>query len=201
MTSPELKKYFAKDRKTWRRWLEKNHSTSPGVWLIYLKKTSGKKRLEYNDAVEEALCFGWIDSTARPIDNEKYMQRFTPRKPGSGWSGLNKKRIERMMAQDLMADAGLEKIDQAKKNGSWESFDKIYEPIDKIQIPDDLEKAFSKNKRAKENFQNFAPFTKRQFLYWITSAKREETRKARIKQSLLMCVANKRPGVKGFKLD
>ena len=201
MPSPELKKYFAKDRKTWRKWLEKNHGKSPGVWLIYLKKTSGKKRLEYNDAVEEALCFGWIDSTTRPIDNERYMQRFTPRRPRSEWSGLNKERIDRMMAQGFMMGPGLEKIDLAKKNGTWESFDKIYSPVDQLQIPGDLEKAFSKKKKAKENFQNFPVFTKRQFLYWITSAKREETRKARIKQSILMCAAKKRPGAGGFKLD
>ena len=125
MLSSELKTCFAKDRKAWRKWLEKNHVASPGIWLIYYKKTSGKKRLEYNDAVEEALCFGWIDSTTRPIDEEKYMQRFTPRKSKSGWSAINKQRIEKMISQDLMIAAGIEKIEMAKKNGSWESLDKI----------------------------------------------------------------------------
>ena len=196
MSSPELKTYYAKDRKAWRKWLEKNHAKSAGIWLIYYKKSSQKTRLEYNDAVEEALCFGWIDSTFRPIDDEKYMQRFTPRKPKSGWSGLNKQRIERMIGQGLMTPAGLEKIEIAKKNGSWESLDKIYAPIDLLQIPDDLEKAFLKNKKAKTNFHNFAPFARRQFLYWINAAKRDETRKARIKQAVLMCAANKKPGIK-----
>src|SRR6266498_5711606 len=119
--SSKLKSFYAKDRKAWRNWLEKNHSKSPGIWLIYYKKSTGKTRLEYSDAVEEALCFGWIDSTSRPIDDEKYMQRFTPRKPKSGWSGLNKKRIQRMIEQGLMTSAGFEKIELAKKNGSWES--------------------------------------------------------------------------------
>jgi uncharacterized protein YdeI (YjbR/CyaY-like superfamily) len=200
MPFPELKTYYAKDRKAWRKWLEKNYAKSPGVWLIYYKKSSGKPRLEYNDAVEEALCFGWIDSTVRPIDNEKYMQRFTPRKPKSGWSGLNKQRIEKMIDQDLMTAAGLEKIEIAKKNGSWESLDKIYAPIEQLQIPADLEKAFSKHKTAKTNFHNFPIFTRRQFLYWLNAAKRDETRKARIKHAVLMCAANKKPSIKGFKL-
>src|SRR5215470_16114149 len=102
MASSELKSFYARDRKAWRNWFQKNHSKSPGVWLIYNKKSSGVSRLDYNDAVEEALCFGWIDSTARPIDEKKYMQRFTPRKPKSGWSALNKRRIEKMMEQNLM---------------------------------------------------------------------------------------------------
>jgi uncharacterized protein YdeI (YjbR/CyaY-like superfamily) len=200
MSLPELETYHAKDRSEWRRWLQKNHSRSYGVWLIYYKKSSGKKRLEYNEAVEEALCFGWIDSTSRPIDEEKYMQRFTPRKPKSGWSRLNKQRIEKMIQLGSMTAAGFEKIEIAKKNGSWESLDRIYAPADQLQIPGDLSRAFARNKKAKTNFENFALFTRRQFLYWINSAKRDETRKARIKQALLMCAANKKPGIKGFKL-
>lgn len=200
MASSELKRFYAKDRTAWRNWLEKNHTKSEGIWLIYYKKTSGKRRLEYNDAVEEALCFGWIDSTSRPIDDKKYMQRFTPRKPKSGWSSLNKQRVQRMIDQGLMTPAGLEKIEIAKKNASWESLDKIYSPIDQLEIPDELAKAFSKNRKAKSNFENFAPFTKRQFLYWINAAKRDETRKARIKHAFLMCAANKKPGINGFKL-
>ncbi len=200
MSSSELKTLYAKDRKAWRTWLEKNHAKSPGVWLIYYKKNSGKKRLEYNDAVEEALCFGWIDSTSRPLDEKKYMQRFTPRKIKSGWSSLNKERIQRMIDQGLMSAAGLAKIGIAKKNGSWESLDKIYAPVEQLEIPEDLAKAYSKNKKAKTNFENFPVFTRRQFLCWISSAKREETRKARVKHAVLMCAANKRPSIKGSKL-
>src|SRR5437762_2587406 len=105
MSSAELKTFHAKNRKAWRSWLKKNHVKSSGVWLIYYKKSAGKKRLDYADAVEEAICFGWIDSTSRPMDKERYMQRFTPRKPKSGWSGLNKKRIEKMIAEGLMTKA------------------------------------------------------------------------------------------------
>jgi uncharacterized protein YdeI (YjbR/CyaY-like superfamily) len=188
MPSGELKTYYAKDRNAWRKWLDKNHAKSPGVWLIYYKKSSGTPRVEYNDAVEEALCFGWIDSTIRPIDDKKYMQRFTPRKPKSGWSGLNKQRINRMIEQGLMAPAGLEKIEIAKKDGSWESFDHI----DAIQLPDDFAKALAKNKKAKSNFQNFPQFARKQFLYWINSSKRPETRKQRIQLLVKKAAANKK---------
>jgi uncharacterized protein YdeI (YjbR/CyaY-like superfamily) len=196
MPSAELKTYYAKDRNVWRKWLEKNHAKSPGVWLIYYKKSSGTPRVEYNDAVEEALCFGWIDSTVRPIDDKKYMQRFTPRKPKSGWSGLNKQRINRMIEQSLMAPAGLEKIEIAKKDGSWESLDHI----DAIQLPDDFAKSLAKNKKAKSNFENFPQFARKQFLYWINSAKRPETRKQRIQLLVKMAAANKKPSIEGFKL-
>ena len=194
--SSQLKSYYAKDRKAWRKLLEKNHATSDGVWLIYDKKASGKKRLEYSDAVEEALCFGWIDSTLRPLDDEKYMQRFTPRKSNSGWSALNKQRIEKMIDQDLMAKAGLEKIEEAKRNGAWEKLDHI----EALKLPEDFEKALSKNKKAKTNFENFPQFTKKQFLYRINSARRPETRKERIKLLVKMAAANKKPSVEGFKL-
>ena len=200
MPIQELKTFYARDRKVWRKWLEKNHIKSPGIWLIYYRSSTGKRKLSYDHAVEEALCFGWIDSTTRPLNEEKYMQRFTPRKPKSGWSGPNKKRIERLIEQGLMTKSGLDKIEIAKKNGSWESLDKIYAPAHQLNVPEDMEKAFSKNKKAKINFEGFAVFTRRQFLFWINSAKRSETRKARIKHSILMCAANKKPGIKGFKL-
>jgi uncharacterized protein YdeI (YjbR/CyaY-like superfamily) len=196
MAIPELKTFYAKDRSAWRKWLEKNHAKSRGVWLVYYKKSSGKAKVEYKDAVEEALCFGWIDSTIRPVDDDKYMQRFTPRKPKSGWSGLNKQRVETMIEKGLMTKAGLEKIETAKRNRSWESHDHI----DAIQLPEDFGKALSKNKKAKINFENFPQFTKKQFLYRINSAKRPETRKERIKLCVKMAAANKKPSVEGFKL-
>lgn len=196
MPSSELATFYAKDRQAWRKWLEKNHTKSAGVWLIYYKKSSGNTRLEYNDAVEEALCFGWIDSTSRPLDHEKYMQRFTPRKPKSGWSALNKRRVQKMIEQKLMTKAGVEKIEEAKKNGAWEHLDHI----EALKLPEDFEKALSKNKKARINFENFPQFTKKQFLYRINSAKRPETRKERIKLLVKMAAANKKPTIEGFKL-
>ena len=185
-----------KNRRDWRKWLEKNHAKCQGVWLIYYKKSTGKAKMVYNDAVEEALCFGWIDSTARPLDGERFMQRFTPRKPKSGWSGLNKKRIGKMIAEGLMTKAGLEKIEAAKKDGSWKNLDHI----DAIQLPEDFEKALSKNKKAMTNFENFPQFTKKQFLYHINQAKTEATRKKRSMLCVRMSAANKKPSIEGFKL-
>src|SRR5258706_9344584 len=118
MPSTGYKSIHPKTRKAWRKWLEKNHASSPGIWLIYYKRSSRKSRVEYNDAVEEALCFGWIDSTMRPLDEERFMQRFTPRKSKSGWSGINKERIKKMIAIGQMTPAGLTKIEKAKKDGS-----------------------------------------------------------------------------------
>lgn len=192
----DLKSFHPKTRNAWRKWLEKNHSASPGIWLIYNKKSTGKAKLLYNDAVEEALCFGWIDSTMRPLDDKRFMQRFTPRKPKSGWSGLNKKRIEKMTAEGLMTKAGLEKIEAAKKDGSWESLDHI----DAIKLPEDFEKVLTRNKKAKTNFENFPPFSKKQFLYHINQAKTETTRKQRITLCVKMAAANKKPSIEGFKL-
>jgi uncharacterized protein YdeI (YjbR/CyaY-like superfamily) len=116
-----FERFYAKDRRDWREWLEKNHVASPGVWLIYYKKESGKPRVSYEDAVEEALCFGWIDSKSNTIDEERYMQLFTPRNPKSPWAPSNKKRVEKLIEEGLMMPAGLEKIEAAKKNGLWDN--------------------------------------------------------------------------------
>src|SRR5437762_12051170 len=115
----ELKSFYPKTRKAWRKWLEKNHTKQPGLWLIYYKKNSGKSRVLYDEAVEEALCFGWIDSIMKPLDEEKYMQKFTPRNVKSVWSGWNKKRVEKLIAEGSMTDAGMKMIEIAKQNGSW----------------------------------------------------------------------------------
>lgn len=187
-------------RKEWRNWLRKNHLTTDGIWLVYFKKDTGKRHLGYDEAVEEALCFGWIDSLPRKIDAERSALKFTPRKPKSVWSKLNKTRIEKLIQQKLMAPAGLAAIELAKKNGSWNTLTSSDTWADTNQLPDDLQKAFLKNKKAMANFTAFSVSYRRQFLFWIDSAKREETRKARIKQTILMAAANKKPGAQGFKL-
>lgn len=198
--SPEYKTTHPKTRKQWRQWLEKNHAGCSGIWMIYYKKESGKPRVSYDAAVEEALCFGWIDSLPRKLDNERAMLKFTPRKPKSVWSKLNKSRIEKLIEQKLMTAAGLAKIEQAKKDGSWEILSSSDHYADNNSIPDDLQKAFSRNEKAFNNFSNFSTSYRRQFLFWIESAKRPETRAARIKQTVLMAAANKKPGIKGFQL-
>ena len=200
MSSPEYKTTHPKTRKAWRQWLEKNHATSPGIWLIYFKKETGKPRVSYDESVEEALCFGWIDSLPRKLDGERAMLKFTPRKPKSVWSQLNKTRVEKLIKEGLMREAGLTKIEQARKNGSWDILSASDQAAEKNHLPEALEIAFAQNKKAKENFLQFSLSIRRQFLSWIDSAKRPETKDTRIKQTVLMAAANKKPGPQGFKL-
>jgi uncharacterized protein YdeI (YjbR/CyaY-like superfamily) len=197
---PEYKQFHPKSREAWRDWLQKNHALSDGIWFVYYKKESGKPRVNYDEAVEEALCFGWIDSLPRKLDEQRSMLKFTPRKPKSVWSELNKTRIEKLIAEKRMMPPGLEKIEQAKKDGSWHTLSASDEQAKKNTLPADLEKALQKNKKALENFPAFSLSCRKQFLSWIDSAKKTETRNARIQQTVLMAAANKKPGPSGFKL-
>jgi len=200
MPIPNYKTTHPRTRSQWRKWLEKNHSSSPGVWLIYYKKDSGKRKFDYADAVEEALCFGWIDSQPRKIDDERSALKFTPRKTKSVWSKLNKQRIENLIEQKLMTSAGLDKIELAKKNGSWDTLNSSDLHADNNSMPDELKKALSKNKKNLANFLAFSTSYRKRFLFWIDSAKTPGTKAARIEQTFLMAAANKKPGPKGFKL-
>ena len=137
----ERRRVRPKSRKAWRGWLEKNHASSKGVWLVYAKKHSGLPSLTYNDAVEEALCFGWIDSKINPIDDVFYMQVFTPRKRESAWSALNRARVERLLAAGLMTAAGLMVVKSAKELGTWNAM----KHVEELTIPPDLKKAIKAN--------------------------------------------------------
>jgi len=179
--------FYAKDRKAWRKWLEKNHLTSTGVWLIYYKKDSGKTRVPYSDAVEEALCFGWIDSTLNPFDEDSYMQLFTPRKHKSGWSKLNKERVAKLTEQGLMAPAGLEKIEMAKHHGTWNKLDHI----ESFTVPPALEKAFAANPKARAFFDTLSKTNKKYILYYISGVKKEESKAQRIADIIAAANENK----------
>ncbi len=185
-SEPGVEQFYAHDRREWRKWLEEHHATSSGVWLIYYKKGSGKPRVEYAEAVEEALCFGWIDSRTNKIDDERYIQLFSPRKPKSPWSQSNKERIVRLIEQGLMTAAGLEKIEAAKKNGSWNTYDHIEE----LAVPDDLKAALVANQTAQEYFSAFSSSSKKTILWWIASAKRPETRAKRIAETVRLAAQN-----------
>lgn len=199
-SSKELPEYHPKDRQQWRNWLQKNHQVHRGVWLIYFKKSTGKRKLSYDEAVEEALCFGWIDSLPRTLDESRSMLKFSPRKPRSVWSASNKKRVAVLIKNGLMQEAGMACIRIAKKNGSWQKLSESDRHAEYNTIPEDLAVAFKTNPQAQVNFEAFTPGYRKQFLSWIDSAKRPETRKARIEQTLKMSAANKKPGVQGFKL-
>ena len=200
MGTIEYKTTHPRTRRQWRTWLAKNHSTSPGIWMVYYKTGTGKRNFDMADAVEEALCFGWIDSVAQKLDDERSMQKFTPRKKKSIWSKINKQRIVNLIEKRLMTPAGLEKIEEAKRNGSWDMLNQSDDHAEKNTMPPDLEKAFATNKKAGKNFMAFSSSYRKRFLFWIDSAKQMETRSARVKQTVLMAAANKKPGPKGFKL-
>jgi uncharacterized protein YdeI (YjbR/CyaY-like superfamily) len=200
MAAPDYKTTHPKSRKEWRQWLEKNHTSSPGVWFIYYKKETGKPRVSYDEAVEEALCFGWIDSLPRKLDTERTMLKFTPRKPKSVWSQLNKTRVEKLIREKQLMPAGLAAIERAQQNGSWDTLTASDTAAANNELPADLDKLLAKNKKAKENFLQFSFSIRKQFLSWIDSAKRTETREGRLKQTVLMAAANKKPGAAGFKL-
>lgn len=175
-----------KSRAEWRAWLSRNHTRTEGIWVISFKKASGKPRLEYDQAVEEALCFGWVDSKPNKLDKERAMLWFAPRKVGTGWSRLNKSRVEKLVALGLMTPAGLSKINGAKKDGSWNALDRV----EALEIPPDLQKAFASNKVAQKNFEAFPRSVKRAILEWIAAAKRPETRAKRIAETVMSAAKN-----------
>lgn len=178
--------FLATSRLEWRRWLEQHHATASGVWLVSYKKETGKPRVSYSEAVEEALCFGWVDSRPNKLDTERFKLLFTPRKPGSPWSRLNKSRVQRLIADGRMTPAGLAKVEAAKQDGSWSKLDQIEE----LTVPPDLRRALAANRQARDFFNAFPPSSKKNILWWIASAKHPETRAKRIAQTVDMASRN-----------
>ena len=176
----------AKDRKAWRRWLEKNHASQKSVWLLLYKKNTGIPSVYYPEAVDEALCFGWIDSKANTKDAESYYQYFAKRNPNSKWSKVNKEKVVLLEQQGLMTDAGRAMIELAKEKGTWNALD----DVEQIIIPDDLQKLFTKNKKAKQHWETFSRSVKRSILEWISNAKRTETRTKRIQETVTLAAQN-----------
>lgn len=180
--------FHAKTRNAWRKWLQKYHETEKSVWLIIYNKTSKTKSVSYDEAVEEAVCFGWIDSTANKRDDESKYQYFAQRKTKSNWSKSNRERAHKMIRQGLMMPAGQKTIDHAKKTGAWEALVDVQNNV----IPDDLQKLLNKNKKALKNFLAFPPSSKRIILEWILNAKKPETRENRIKETVKLAAENLR---------
>ncbi len=186
-------KLYVTNRDDWRKWLKKNYKTKKEIWLIYYKKHTGKPSLPYDGAVEEALCFGWIDSTVKRLDDEKYAQKFTPRNTKSNWSELNIKRAWKMIKEKRMTRAGLLKCKDVLK--SAEKKPKTKPLKKKIVIPSDLKKALAKNKKALKNFENFAPSYKRLYIGWINDTKKQETKEKRISRVVEWSAQNQKPGM------
>ena len=165
-------------RAEWRAWLEDNHGTSRGVWLVSWKKHTGNPAVAYEEAVEEALCFGWIDGVLNRVDEDRTMQYFAPRKPKSTWARSNKERVARLEAAGHMTDAGRAAVELARGNGSWESLD----VIDSLVVPDDLAAALAARSGARDLFDASSESVRRSALAWVYQAKRPETRAARVEQ-------------------
>jgi uncharacterized protein YdeI (YjbR/CyaY-like superfamily) len=177
-----------KTRAAWRAWFAKHHTRAEGVWLVTYKKATGKPRVEYDEAVEEALCWGWVDSKVNKLDEERSLLWFAPRKPKTGWSKPNKERVERMIAAGLMQPGGLAKIQAAKKDGSWEKLD----AVELLEIPPDLQKALKSVAGARANWDAFPRSVKRGVLEWISIAKKPETRAKRVEETARLAGENRR---------
>lgn len=160
----------------WRKWLDANHASSDGAWIVLAKKHGGADAPSYEQAVEEALCFGWIDTTARRLDETRYLGLFTPRKPGGTWSRTNKERVERLVAKGRMRPPGLAAVDAAKASGAWTYLDEI----DALVMPDDLTAALEADATAGAGWAALPAYARKMALEWVRSARRPETRARRI---------------------
>jgi len=181
-----------KNRRQWRRWLSENCDKENELWLMHYKKGSGIASVALADAVEEALCFGWIDGKLQSVDKDHYIVRYSPRRPKSVWSKINKDRAERLIASGLMTPAGIEKIEEARRNGMWEA---AYTNRKSDEMPADLEATLNKDEEAWTNFQRFANSYRNTYIGWINDAKTEATRKRRIARVVERAGQNIKPGI------
>ncbi|MHC4194258.1 MAG: YdeI/OmpD-associated family protein [Planctomycetota bacterium] len=177
----------------WRKWLSRHYATAAEIWLVFYKKETSKPTIAYGAAVEEALCFGWIDSIIKRIDDTKYARKFTPRKDKSGWSKLNKRRANKMIKEGKMTDVGLAKIQAAKKTGLWAQDAR---PQISLDIPAEFAKALARNKKAQENFDRLAASYRKHYIGWIAVAKRPETRERRVAESIALLQKGEKLGLK-----
>ena len=183
---------YVKSREEWHSWLEENYTTARDVWLIYSKKGSNKPRIPYNDAVEEALCFGWIDGKIKRINEQFFIQRFTPRRRGSRWSRYNIARVEKLIKEGRMKPAGLLAFREVLEKPELMYENRTSgEPV----IPEDLSEAFIINNKACRNFTNFSLSTRKIYIDWLNSAKRTETRIRRIEKIIELSAKNLKPGM------
>ena len=181
-----------RSRKAWRAWLEKNHAARAEVWLVFYKRHTAKPTVSYNDAVEEALCFGWIDGEKRSIDDERYMHRCTPRKADSRWSQTNKNRVARLIEAGLMAPPGMTAVQQAKRNGRWSSLPQKQ----KFSMPVELTDRLNSDKQARRFFDSLAPSYRRQYVAWVDTVKRQDTRDRRADEALVLLKRGQKLGMR-----
>lgn len=172
----DVESYCPSDKQDWRKWLELNHKNKEAVWLIFYKKKSPNYNISWSDSVDEALCFGWIDSVKKTIDTEKYKQYFSKRKAKSNWSKVNKDKVKTLIEQGLMKEEGYKSIEIAKKNNFWT----ILDEVEALVMPEDLKEELANYKGSAEYFDGLSKSAKKILLHWVVSAKRTETRQKRI---------------------
>ncbi|WP_316746380.1 YdeI/OmpD-associated family protein [Pedobacter gandavensis] len=189
MPHKEVATFCPANQEEWRNWLTENHISSQSVWLVQYKQKSSRPSITWSDAVNEALCFGWIDSTRKTVDAESFVQFFCKRKPTSNWSKVNKAKVEQLIAAGLMAEAGLKSIEVAKKNGSWSLMDEVEE----LMIPTDLEAAFQLQPGSADYFDGLSKSVKKMILQWVVLAKRPETRQKRITEIVELAAQKLKP--------
>lgn len=189
MLTPEPEVFCPASPQHWREWLQANHATRQSVWLVYYKKAANQPSLTWSQAVDEALCFGWIDSQAQPLDGERYRQYFSHRKPTSAWSKVNKEKVVRLLAEGRMTEAGLASIATAQQNGSWVLFDEAAA----LLLPTDLELALQKASAAESYFLSLSKSDRRNMLQWVALAKRLATRQHRIAEIVEMAAQQLKP--------
>lgn len=185
---PPPNSFHPLSRADWRAWLAANTTRREGVWLVTYKQATGKPRVDYEDAVEEAVCFGWIDSKTNKLDDERSMLWFAPRRAGTGWSKSNKERVAKLLEAGLMAPPGLAKVEAAQRDGSWNALD----AVEALIIPPDLAEALAAYSTAQANFDAFPRSVKRGILEWIASAKKPETRAKRVAETARLAAENRR---------
>ncbi len=178
-TIDDRPRFHPESQEQWRAWLADHHDTERGVWLVSWKQATGRPSLPYEAVIEEALCFGWVDSTARTLDDERSMLLMTPRKPTSTWARTNKERVERLLAAGSMQPAGIAAVETAKANGSWT----VLDSVEALELPGDLAAALDAEPGARETYEGFSPSNRKMILWWVKSAKRPETRQRRIAET------------------
>lgn len=176
------------DRAAWRAWLAANHTRPTGIWVVMDRRGINPTQVDYEAAVEEALCFGWIDSKVVKLDDKRTLQWFSPRRPRGTWARTNKARVERLTAAGLMTPAGLAVIEQAKRDGTWT----VLDDVENLVVPDDLAAAFAAAPPAQENWDSFSRSAKMAILYWVIQAKRPETRAARVAETARRAAVNEK---------
>lgn len=189
MTAKDIETFAPSSREAWRKWLQQHHHSKQSVWLVFYKKRTDILTITYSDAVDEALCFGWIDSKAKPLDEEKSMRFFCKRKPNSVWSKVNKEKVQRLAEEGLITQAGYKSIETAKENGSWI----ILDDVEELMIPKDLETAFKTKKGSKDFFLSLSKSVRKAILQWLVLAKRSETRQKRINEIVTLSAQKLKP--------